>query len=366
MKISISKRKLRDGRTSLYLDIHAGNARRRECLGIYLYQGSSVDVRQANRERLNAARKIMLEREMELINYRYDLESLPRLAPERPPFIFNKVLKTFRDYIKKYRQKDVRVVQSCYKQLDAYWKHRDRSFSALSRGDVSGFWNYLCANLNGSTPANYFGKFRGFILSLLYQDLIKEDPTNHIQVHYSTYRKKDALLPEEIQKLILTPCRNPELKRAFLFCCFCGLRWCDVCLLDYSQIDWDTRSMKVIQQKVKGHSQAAELHTYLNNMAMAQLVTGETEGQVFLLPSYNYSWKLLKEWAYLAGLRKNISFHCARHSFITNLMNSGVSLHLVAHLAGHSSIKHTERYVHTFEKEIQNAVKQMEEYFNRK
>ena len=281
-------------------------------------------------------------------------------------FIFNKVLKTFRDYIKKYRQKDVRVVQSCYKQLDTYWKHRDRSFSALSRGDVSGFWNYLCANLNGSTPANYFGKFRGFILSLLYQDLIKEDPTNHIQVHYSTYRKKDALLPEEIQKLILTPCRNPELKRAFLFCCFCGLRWCDVCLLDYSQIDWDTRSMKVIQQKVKGHSQAAELHTYLNNMAMAQLVTGETEGQVFLLPSYNYSWKLLKEWAYLAGLRKNISFHCARHSFITNLMNSGVSLHLVAHLAGHSSIKHTERYVHTFEKEIQNAVKQMEEYFNRK
>lgn len=128
MKISISKRKLKDGRTSLYLDIHAGRSRKRECLEIYLYKGNTDEVKIANRDRQIAARKILLDREMQLICCRYNLEMLPILNPEQPPYLFNKVLKTYREYIKKYPYKDIRIVKGCYRQLELYWNHRDRSF----------------------------------------------------------------------------------------------------------------------------------------------------------------------------------------------------------------------------------------------
>ena len=42
--------------------------------------------------------------------------------------------------------------------------------------------------------------------------------------------RKDVLSPEEIQKLIACHYdnENPTIRRAFIFCLYCGLRFCDV------------------------------------------------------------------------------------------------------------------------------------------
>ncbi|MBP7193037.1 MAG: tyrosine-type recombinase/integrase, partial [Bacteroides sp.] len=39
-------------------------------------------------------------------------------------------------------------------------------------------------------------------------------------------------------------------------------------------------------------------------------------------------------------------FHCGRHSFITNIMANGANIKTAASLAGHSTTRHTEKYVH--------------------
>ncbi|MBQ2492379.1 MAG: tyrosine-type recombinase/integrase, partial [Bacteroidales bacterium] len=41
---------------------------------------------------------------------------------------------------------------------------------------------------------------------------------------------------------------------------------------------------------------------------------------------------------------KNISFHCARHTFATMALNNGMSLESVSQILGHSSIKTTQIY----------------------
>lgn len=49
-------------------------------------------------------------------------------------------------------------------------------------------------------------------------------------------------------------------------------------------------------------------------------------------------------------------FHTARHSFITNIMANGANIKTAASLAGHSTTRHTEKYVHIIDELKQKAV----------
>ena len=52
----------------------------------------------------------------------------------------------------------------------------------------------------------------------------------------------------------------------------------------------------------------------------------------------------------------DLPWHCLRHAFCTELAESGVSIHTIKDLAGHSSIETTLRYMHTGEKAKQDAI----------
>ena len=49
-------------------------------------------------------------------------------------------------------------------------------------------------------------------------------------------------------------------------------------------------------------------------------------------------------------------FHSFRHSFITNIMANGANIKTAASLAGHSTTRHTEKYVHIIDELKQKAV----------
>lgn len=51
-----------------------------------------------------------------------------------------------------------------------------------------------------------------------------------------------------------------------------------------------------------------------------------------------------------------VLFHCARHSFVTNLMLNGANIKTASELAGHSTIRHTEKYVHIVDEIKREAV----------
>lgn len=49
-------------------------------------------------------------------------------------------------------------------------------------------------------------------------------------------------------------------------------------------------------------------------------------------------------------------FHCLRHTFITNLIRSGVNINHVKEIAGHSDIKTTMNYIHLVTEDLREAV----------
>jgi len=311
--------------------------RRKENLSLYLIDKPRTPAeRQQNKETLELATKIRAEREQEfkesMLGY--------RLKKDRTV----NFLDYFQAYINSYTKKDIRMVQI-----------------ALSR-----FKDFL----KEQYPMNEFSIKPELItkemMDAIDHDVMLKDPCKSVTCKVdSQMLRKDVLSPEEIQKL--AACHydneNPNVRRAFIFCLYCGLRFCDVKDLTYKNVDYANRLLKFEQSKTKGHSASSGVVIPLNDGLLS--IIGEAPADknclIFDLPTYESCCKSVKRWVKRAGIDKHISWHCARHSFAVNILNNGANIKTVASLLGHSGLKHTEKYTRAVDKLKEEAINSLPE-----
>ena len=61
-----------------------------------------------------------------------------------------------------------------------------------------------------------------------------------------------------------------------------------------------------------------------------------------------------------AGIKKNVTFHCLRHSFATHLLEQGTNLKLIQRLLGHCSLKSTMVYLYVTNADVDKIINPMD------
>lgn len=70
----------------------------------------------------------------------------------------------------------------------------------------------------------------------------------------------------------------------------------------------------------------------------------------------------LKEIANAVGLKKNLTFHMARHTFATTVtLSNGVPIETVSKLLGHSKIASTQIYARVIERKVSEDMQKLRE-----
>lgn len=370
---------LSDGRESLFLDFYLGFEmaissksgkeykkvnNKREFLKLYLWQAPRTPLeRQQNKETMELAKKIRFERGQQL------LESTEgyRLKKDRDI----NFLDYFQSYIDKYTKKDIRMVDIALKRFKdflndttEYNKYAKKiKPEQITKDMVEAFTEYLQSRSVGEGAKSIYARFKKVIKYAIEHDAMLKNPCMGITIKADDQQlRKEILSPEEIQQLIDTHYEheNPNIRRAFIFCLYCGLRYCDVKDLTFANVDFSNKLLKFEQNKTKGHSASSGVVIDLRDDVLTLIgkpsSPDKRDEPIFPLPSYEMCLKALKRWVKRAGINKHISWHCARHSFAVNLLNNKVNIKTLASLLGHSGLKHTEKYTRAIDSLKKEAV----------
>ena len=220
----------------------------------------------------------------------------------------------------------------------------------ITKAMIVAFTEYLQHRFKGWGAHTLYARFKKVIKASVEADVMRKNPTASISIKTDNGALlKDVLSIEEITRLVNTHYtgENVNIRRAFIFCLYCGLRWCDVKELTYSNVDYSNRLLKFEQAKTKGHSSASGVVIPLSDSLLSLIGEPTAEGKhglIFPLPSHNMCLKALRHWVKRAEIDKHITWHCARHSFAVNILNNGANIKTVASLLGHSGLQHTEKY----------------------
>lgn len=239
----------------------------------------------------------------------------------------------------------------------------------MSKDMMLAFTEYLQSRSVGEGAKSIYQRFKKVVKYAIEHDVMTKNPCTGVIIKVDDQQlRKDVLSLEEEQALINTHYtgENPNIRRAFILCLYCGLRFCDVKDLTFANVDYANKLLKFEQNKTKGHSASSGVIIPLND-GLLRLIGEPTDGQnsdslIFALPSYEMCLKALKRWVKRAGINKHISWHCARHSFATNLLSNGANIKTVASLLGHSGLKYTEKYTRAVDSLKQEAINSLPQF----
>lgn len=364
---------LSDGRDSLYLEYYRGFTvreskngkiykspnRESERLGLYLWRAPRTPIeRQQNKDTLELAKKMRFERGQQ------ELENNEGYRLKKKNDI--NFLDYYQSYIDNYTKKDKRNIELSFKRFKdfledtpEYNKYQKRiTPQQINRDMILAFVEYLNNRSVGEGAHTIFARFKKVVAYACEHDIFLKNPCYKITVKFDRNElKKDVLTEDEMIQLITThyPRENKNIRRAFIFCLYTGIRWCDVKDLTFANVDFGNRLLKFNQNKT-GISEPIPLDEGRLMLIGQPTQPNNRNELIFPLPSYEMCLKALKRWVKRAGINKHISWHCARHSFAMIQLRNGTDIRTISGLLGHSGLQCTVQYTKALNRQKQEAI----------
>lgn len=363
IKVSLRKKLITGGRTSLYLDYYpavphpdTGKSTRREFLKLYVInRPKTLADKDQNKETITLAENIRATRQIEVQAASYG-------------FVSKRLKGTF--FIAYYEQlTSSRKGSNKDGWTSSLYYLRDFTGGTLKMSDITGkkcyeYRAHLMAAPNrrngkalsvNSTVA-YFNKFKAALKQAHKDGLIDATLATQIESIKPEETQREYLTLEELHALVNAEMpEQPVLKQAALFSALTGLRYSDIKALTWGQIRYDSLSGYTLafrQEKTEGVE-----YMPVSEEAIALLGERQAHDQP-VLPGLNYSahWNaVLKRWIKSAGITKSITFHCFRHTYATLQLALGTDIYTVSKMLGHRELKTTQIYAKIVDKSKREA-----------
>jgi len=365
IKVKLRQKAISGNRQSLYLDFYpaiphpeTGEPTRREFLGLYLFDKAKNPIdKQHNKETLQLAEQIRQKKENHLnkpeIYTGYEKEQLK--IKEQGEKNFVEYFKTLADK-RKASNHDNWV--SAYNYLETF-TNGNLKFADLNEKFCNEFKEYLLTTksnksskttLAQNSAVSYFNKLKATLKQAYKDGYLPSDLNAKIEPVKQAETRRNFLTIEGLNSLVKTECNNPLLKRAALFSALTGLRFSDIKNLVWGELEYIEGNGYFIQfkqQKTKG----------VEMMPISEQAYGllgerkEPTDKVFEGLTYSaYENKHLYQWIGAAGITKDITFHCFRHTFANLQLSKGTDIYTVSKMLGHRELKTTQIYAKVVDK----------------
>ena len=210
---------------------------------------------------------------------------------------------------------------------------------------IEKYRNHLMNNTQNENSANKsIGIIKTFVNIAESEGLINKNPFNFVKIK-EIKGNRTALSEKQVLKLenCITQLNESQkiILNHFLFACYTGLSYAEVYKLSEEHIITkvfdDEPTLFIMMKRTKTG----------NGFSVPLIPKAETilkTGVMFKKFTNKHTNDTLKDIAKIAGIKTNVTFHVARHTFATLALNKGVPMEVVSKLLGHSQIKTTEIY----------------------
>ena len=209
-----------------------------------------------------------------------------------------------------------------------------------------------------NTTTKYLLNFKKIVRIALAKGWMKKDPFAQVHFHFEPV-EREFLEKQELKVLLnkeITITRLAQVRDIFCFCCLTGLAFTDVQQLKPEHLVADIHGkiwIRKARQKTKNMcnipllDEAQKIIDRYRDHPYCQ-----THGVLLPVCSNQKMNSYLKELADICGIRKNLSTHCARHTFATLTLASGATIDNVAKMLGHANVNMTRRYAKVLDSSI--------------
>lgn len=209
-----------------------------------------------------------------------------------------------------------------------------------------------------NTTSKYLMNFKKIVRIALAKGWMKKDPFAQIRFHLDPV-EREFLEKQELKAMLNKAISIPRLAQVrdiFCFCCLTGLAFTDVQQLKEEHLVADIHGkiwIRKARQKTKNMcnipllDEAQKIIDRYREHPYCQ-----THGVLLPVCSNQKMNSYLKELADICGICKNLSTHCARHTFATLTLASGATIDNVAKMLGHANVNMTRRYAKVLDSSI--------------
>lgn len=365
--VKIRERKLKDGNISLFLDTYEHGQHTYEFLHLYIVPERSPIDKERNKVTRMQAETQRARRVIEKQNGMYGRVAQSSFSKFTLLDVINRKLDTVTGsnkyhyvllghHVERYGDALMKNVTPDYivgflrylkTAQNRAIKNEDEA-RPLSKGTIKLLYTVLNASLNKAVRDR----------------LIQSNPCSHVDKSMTPKKastKLCYLTIDELRALANTECSNNDIKRAFIFACYTGLRISDIKTLKYSDIiSTDIGyAISINQEKTNEFVSIPLSSTALQCIGTIPADAKERAKAVFKMPSVTGMVNVLDRWVKKSGIEKHVTFHTSRHTAATLLLTYGADLYTVSKILGHKSIATTQIYAEVVNEKKIAAVEAM-------